>query len=93
MFQRENVETILILWTTLNANERDSEDLGISCCSKKKKKKKLWETNFVTNYLQQTSTSIVFLFSLGDLGRYEDTFYILNEFTHQNIFFVSCETF
>lgn len=36
----------------------------------KKKKKKLWETNFVTNYLQQTSTSIVFLFSLGDLGRY-----------------------
>ena len=70
MFQRENVETILIIWTTLNANERDSEDLGISCCSKKKKKKKLWETNFVTNHLQQTSTSIVFLFSLGDLGRY-----------------------
>lgn len=70
MFQRENVETILIIWTTLNANERDSEDLGISCCSKKEKKKKLWETNFVTNYLQQTSTSIVFLFSLGDLGRY-----------------------
>lgn len=40
MFQRENVETILIIWTTLNANERDSEDLGISCCSKKKKRKK-----------------------------------------------------
>lgn len=70
MFQRENVETILIIWTTLNANERDSEDLGISSYSKKKKKKKLWETNFVTNYLQQTSTSTVLLFSLGDLGRY-----------------------
>lgn len=70
MFQRENVEKILIIWTTLNANERDSEDLGISCCSKKKKEKKLWETNFVTNYLQQTSASIVFLFSLSDLGRY-----------------------
>ena len=40
MFQRENVETILIIWTTLNANERDSEDLGISSYSKKKKKKK-----------------------------------------------------
>ena len=70
MFQRENVETILIIWTTLNANERDSEDLGISSYIKKKKKKKLWETNFVTNYLQQTSTSTVLLFSLGDLGRY-----------------------
>ena len=69
MFQRENVETILIIWTTLNANERDSEDLGISSYSKKEKKK-LWETNFVTNYLQQTSTSTVLLFSLGDLGRY-----------------------
>ena len=66
MFQRENVETILIIWTTLNANERDSEDL----VTVKKKKKKLWETNFVTNYLQQTSTSTVLLFSLGDLGRY-----------------------
>lgn len=36
MFQRENVETILIIWTTLNANERDSEDL----VTVKKKKKK-----------------------------------------------------
>ena len=44
--------------------------LGYLVAVKKKKKKKLWETNFVTNYLQQTSTSIVFLFSLGDLGRY-----------------------
>lgn len=44
--------------------------LGYLVAVKKKKKKKLWETNFVTNYLQQTSTSTVLLFSLGDLGRY-----------------------
>lgn len=44
--------------------------LGYLVAVKKKKKKKLWETNFVTNYLQQTSASIVFLFSLSDLGRY-----------------------
>ena len=77
MFQRENVETILIIWTTLNANERDSEDLGISCCSKKKKKKKLWETNFVTT----CSKRLLPLFScfrlviLGDMG---DLIYILH---------------
>lgn len=39
MFQRENVETILIIWTTLNANEEALKTLGYLVAVKKKKKK------------------------------------------------------